>query len=93
MFNKGAYQHCLKPNMEHERSFNMTMITHHSRSPSRVRLQSHDWLSRLVELGRDLQTSWRRRQSQRALEALPADTLKDIGWPTSDSKRMRIVTK
>ncbi|WP_111838060.1 DUF1127 domain-containing protein [Agrobacterium sp. lyk4-40-TYG-31] len=71
----------------------MTMITTHSRGPSRVRLHSLYWLSHLVDLGRDLHASWRRRQSLRALEALPAETLKDIGWPSSDNKRMRIAQK
>ncbi|WP_421361060.1 hypothetical protein [Agrobacterium rosae] len=71
----------------------MTTITQHSRSPSWLRLHSQHWLSYVVELGGDALASWRRRQSLRALEALPADTLKDIGWPSSDSKRMRIAAK
>ena len=71
----------------------MTMIITHGSRPSRVRPHSIYPLSRLVDLGRDLVASWRRRQSLRALEALPAETLKDIGWPTSDSKRMRIAQK
>ncbi|MES5097167.1 DUF1127 domain-containing protein [Agrobacterium sp. BA1120] len=71
----------------------MTMITTHARRPSRASLQSFHWLSRLVETGRALHALWRRRQNLRALEALPADTLKDIGWPTTDNKRMRIVSK
>jgi len=71
----------------------MTMITTHSRGPSKVRLHSYYWLSHLVDLGRYLHASWHRRQSLRALEALPAETLKDIGWPSSDNKRMRIAQK
>lgn len=71
----------------------MTMILTHSRRPSRVRLHSRYWLSRLADLGRDLHESWRRRQSLRALEALPAETLKDIGWPSTDNERMRIAQK
>lgn len=71
----------------------MTMILTHSRGPSRSRLHSRYWLSRLADLGRDLHESWRRRQSLRALEALPAETLKDIGWPSTDNKRMHIAQK
>ncbi|MBP1876743.1 hypothetical protein [Agrobacterium rubi] len=82
-----------KPNMDHERSSKMTMITHHSPSPSRGRLFTRRWLSRLTELVLELQTAWRRKQTLRALEALPADTLKDIGWPTTDSKQTRIVRR
>jgi hypothetical protein len=29
----------------------------------------------------------------RALEGLPPETLKDIGWPTTDSNRIRVVRK
>ena len=71
----------------------MTMITTHSRGPYKGRLHSYYWLSHLVDLGRYLHASWRRRQALRALEALPAETLKDIGWPSSDNKRMRIAQK
>ncbi|WHA39791.1 hypothetical protein [Agrobacterium larrymoorei] len=71
----------------------MTMITYHGESGSSLRRHSSSWLSRLVGLGTDLYASWRRRQNLRVLENLPADTLKDIGWPTTDNKRMRIVRK
>ena len=71
----------------------MTMIVHHSPSPSRRRLTDQRWLSRLTELVLELQTAWRAKQTLRALEALPADTLKDIGWPTTDTKQTRIVRR
>ena len=70
----------------------MTMITYHGGSGSSLR-QKKNWLSRFVELSTDLYASWRRRQNLRILENLPADTLKDIGWPTTDNKRMRIARK
>lgn len=50
-------------------------------------------LARLTELVRELDNAWRRVQSRRALEALPADTLKDIGWPATDAKQTRIINR
>lgn len=67
----------------------MTMIITHADPRSRRRLNVHSWLSPLLGLGHNLHAAWSRRQSLRALEALPAETLKDIGWPTTDSRRMR----
>lgn len=71
----------------------MTIITYHGESGSSLRRHPSNWLSRLVGFGTHLYASWRRRQNLRILENLPADTLKDIGWPTTDNKRMRIVRK
>ena len=68
----------------------MTTITQLSQRPLRSRLHLLQWPSWLARLGNDALLSWRKRQSLRALEALPTDTLKDIGWPSSDNKRMRI---
>ncbi len=71
----------------------MTMIIHHGGgSPSflqNVQLR----LTRLSGPVRNLYSSWRSRQNLRVLENLPADTLKDIGWPTTDNNRMRIIRK
>ncbi len=71
----------------------MTTITQLSHRPLRSRLHLKQWPSWLVEFGGAVLSSWRKRQSLRALEALPADTLKDIGWPSSDNKRLRIEQK
>lgn len=71
----------------------MTTIVHQSPVPSRVRLFTHRLLPRLSERVLALQTAWRRRQNLRALEALPTDTLKDIGWPTTDTTKTRIVRR
>ncbi|MGV1753089.1 hypothetical protein [Agrobacterium sp. CG674] len=71
----------------------MTMIIHHSPSPSRARLFIRSTLARLTELIRELDNTWSRVQSRRALEALPADTLKDIGWPATDAKQTRIISR
>lgn len=38
-------------------------------------------LGRLVA---NAHSSWNRWQQERALEAMPADMRKDLGWPTSD---------
>ena len=71
----------------------MTMIIDHGPSPSRARLFVRSRLARLTELVRELDNAWRRVQSRRALEALPADTLKDIGWPATDAKQTRIINR
>lgn len=68
----------------------MTTITQLSQRPLRSRLHPLKGPSWLARLGNDVLVSWRKRQALRALEALPTDTLKDIGWPSSDNKRMRI---
>lgn len=71
----------------------MTVIITHSRSPGRALLHSSQWLDRFVGLFRALEAAWVRRQTLRALEALPPETLKDIGWPTTDNKAARIVRR
>lgn len=71
----------------------MTVIITHDRSPSRLLLHSPRWLDRVVYLGHSLRASWDRRQTLRALEALPAETLKDIGWPATDNKATHIVSR
>jgi hypothetical protein len=37
--------------------------------------------ARIIDRARD---GWRRWQTERAIEAMPADMRKDFGWPTSD---------
>ncbi|NTF32213.1 hypothetical protein [Rhizobium skierniewicense] len=71
----------------------MTMIVHQSPGPARERLLTHRLLSRISERVLALHTAWRRKQNLRALEALPTDTLKDIGWPTTDTTKTRIVRR
>lgn len=71
----------------------MTVIISHSRSPSRALLYLPRSLDGLLRLFRALQTAWTRRQTLRALEALSPETLKDIGWPTTDNKATRILRK
>ncbi|MBB3947579.1 uncharacterized protein YjiS (DUF1127 family) [Rhizobium skierniewicense] len=71
----------------------MTMIVHQSPGPARGRLLTQRLLSRISERVLALQTAWRRKQNLRALEALPTDTLKDIGWPTTDTTKTRIVRR
>lgn len=75
------------------KGFEMTTIIHHSPSPSRGRLFMRSKLARLTELVFRLNDAWCRAQSRRALEALPTDTLKDIGWPASDCKQTRIISR
>lgn len=41
-------------------------------------------LGRVARLTRRLQDAWTRSRTERALEGLPFDMRKDIGWPTSD---------
>lgn len=72
----------------------MTMITyHHAESPSRLRLYSPRWLLRLSRFAHSLYVSWSRRQTLRIIESLPSETLKDIGWPTTENADKRIVLK
>ncbi|MBN9031295.1 MAG: hypothetical protein BGO05_19090 [Rhizobiales bacterium 63-7] len=42
-------------------------------------------LGRVARLTRRLQDAWTRNRTERALEGLPFDMRKDIGWPASDS--------
>ncbi|MDQ0135509.1 hypothetical protein J2T08_003430 [Neorhizobium galegae] len=64
----------------------MTMITYQESDRSRFRPSSfasliHPALTVVVRL-RD---QWRRRQTERMLEGLPAEIRKDIGWPTTNA--------
>jgi hypothetical protein len=72
----------------------MTMITYHQTdSPSRLRFYAPRWLLRLLSAAHSLHASWNRRKNLRILEALPPETLKDIGWPTTEMTRKPIVKK
>lgn len=35
------------------------------------------------------QLAWRRRQTERAIEGLPSELRKDIGWPSTDERPRR----
>lgn len=41
-------------------------------------------LGRVARITRRLQDAWTRNRTERALEGLPFDMRKDIGWPASD---------
>lgn len=72
----------------------MTMVHYlpaTNRSPHR--LADGSWLRRLSSHVSTLYASWQRARMLRALEALPPETLKDIGWPTTDNFRMRGIRK
>ena len=72
----------------------MTMVhTHTASGAQRSQPAPQIWLHRVADYVSELNTSWRRARALRALEALPAETLKDIGWPTTDNDRTRIVRK
>lgn len=51
------------------------------------------WLDRLSGHVSARYAEWRRERMLRALESLPPETLKDIGWPTPDTTRIRAVRK
>lgn len=65
----------------------MTMIIVHEETGSWLRLRPPSWISRVVTAGFELRASWQRRRNLHILESLPADTLKDIGWPANDTIR------
>ncbi len=41
-------------------------------------------LGRVARLTRRLQDAWKRHRTERALEGMPFDLRKDIGWPATD---------
>ncbi|MDH0613478.1 MULTISPECIES: hypothetical protein [unclassified Agrobacterium] len=51
------------------------------------------WLRRLSDNVFARYAEWRRARMLRALEALPPETLKDIGWPTVETTRIHIIRK
>lgn len=63
----------------------MTSLAHTSRSSSPERFVPISAAvkspSRFIDRVRD---GWSRWQTERAIEAMPADMRKDIGWPTTD---------
>lgn len=72
----------------------MTMIHYlpaANRSPHRP--SSAGWLQRLSSNIASHYASWRRARMLRALEALPPETLKDIGWPTTDNYGRSVIRK
>ncbi|MFK3779034.1 hypothetical protein [Agrobacterium sp. NPDC089420] len=72
----------------------MTMIHYlpaANRSPHRP--SSHNWLHRLSDHVSARYAAWRRARMLRALEALPPETLKDIGWPTTDTHRINVIRR
>ncbi|KJF66423.1 MULTISPECIES: DUF1127 domain-containing protein [Rhizobium] len=72
----------------------MTMI-HYLPAASRSshRPSFGGWLHRLSAQVSALYAARQRARMLRALEALPPETLKDIGWPTTDSSRIRVIRK
>lgn len=65
----------------------MTVIILHEETGSWLRLRSPTWLSRVFDAGFQLHAWWQHKRNLRILESLPADTLKDIGWPANDTVR------
>ncbi|MBO9654621.1 hypothetical protein O3S81_03820 [Agrobacterium sp. SOY23] len=72
----------------------MTMIHH---LPVTNRSQHHPspsgWLDRLSDHVSARYAAWRRERMLRALESLPPETLKDIGWPTTETTRIHAIRK
>ncbi|WCJ61328.1 MULTISPECIES: hypothetical protein [Agrobacterium] len=60
---------------------------------SSLRPSPSGWLDRLSSHLSARYAEWRRDRMLRALEALPPETLKDIGWPTTDTTRIHAVRK
>ncbi|UIK07447.1 hypothetical protein [Neorhizobium galegae] len=64
----------------------MTMITYQESDRSRLRPSSFASLIRpALNAVISLRDQWRRRQTERMLEGLPAEIRKDIGWPTTNA--------
>ncbi|KQW26961.1 hypothetical protein ASE36_19415 [Rhizobium sp. Root274] len=57
-------------------------------SASLARRAAHAVLGTLGDLARCAAEAQRRRSEQRALDALPLDLRKDIGWPAGDIRRL-----
>jgi hypothetical protein len=78
----------------HERIEDMTMIHYLPvTNRSSLRPSPSGWLDRLSSHLSARYAEWRRERMLRALEALPPETLKDIGWPTTDTTRIHAVRK
>lgn len=60
---------------------------------SSQRPSSSGWLHRLSDHVSARYAAWRREKMLRALEALPPETLKDIGWPTTETSHTRAIRK
>ncbi|MDZ7926490.1 MAG: hypothetical protein U5L46_05090 [Agrobacterium sp.] len=72
----------------------MAMIHYHpAANRSSHRPATDGWFQRLSGQISALHASWHRARMLRALEALPPETLKDIGWPASDSDLPRVIRK
>ena len=63
----------------------MTMIAYHASDRSRSRPSSFaSFLRPTLLVVEKLRSDWRRRQTEKMLESLPAEVRKDIGWPTTN---------
>jgi len=66
------------------------MISHHGSARSRVRPSSFASFAHPVLLAAlKFRDEWRRRQSEKMLENLPAEIRKDIGWPAPNARADR----
>ncbi|CDZ33825.1 hypothetical protein NOJ28_06320 [Neorhizobium galegae] len=64
----------------------MTIITYQESDRSRFRPSSFASPIRpVLDAVVRLRDQWRRRQTERMLEGLPAEIRKDIGWPTTNA--------
>lgn len=62
----------------------MTMMTYHETERERTSPLA-GFFGSIIELPARLHREWRRRQTEKMLEALPREIRKDIGWPASDT--------
>jgi hypothetical protein len=63
----------------------MTTITY-LHGNGRSRASNHSILQLAAAPFRTLRDEWRRRETEKLLEALPADIRKDIGWPANEPR-------
>jgi hypothetical protein len=64
----------------------MTMITYQESEGSRPQSSSFaSFIRPALNVAFRLRDQWRRRQTERMLEGLPAEIRKDIGWPTTNA--------